>query len=96
MLLQPICDPPFVTVISARRHDFVLAELQGDILIHFFERSELMYVKKSKIYVYVRRLKKYSRNDLRNLAIIFAFIFISTLISVLMPIYFANAYLLEP
>jgi hypothetical protein len=51
-----------------------------------------MYVKKSKQQsVYVRRLKKYSRNDLSNLAIILAFIFISTLISVLMPIYFASA-----
>ncbi|MEO8358090.1 MAG: hypothetical protein ABI621_19470 [Chloroflexota bacterium] len=54
-----------------------------------------MYVKKSKQRsVYARRLRNYSRNDLWNLAIILAFILISTLISVLIPIYFANASLL--
>src|SRR5215207_9735742 len=95
MLLQPLCDPPSVTVISARRLDTVLAELQSDDLIHFFERSKLMDVKNSKPQsVYARRLKKYSKNDLSNLAIIFAFIFISTLISVLMPIYLSNTSLL--
>lgn len=54
-----------------------------------------MYVKKSKQRsVYARKLRKYSRNDLSNVAIIFAFIFISTLISVLMPIYLAKTALL--
>ena len=73
----------------------MLAEVQSDDLIHFFERSKLMDIKNSKLRsVYFRRLRKYSRNDLSNLAIIFAFIFISTLISVLMPVYLANTSLL--
>jgi hypothetical protein len=54
-----------------------------------------MNVKKSKQRsVYARRLRKYSSNDLWNLAIILAFIFISTLISVLIPVYFGNVSLL--
>jgi hypothetical protein len=48
-----------------------------------------MDVNKNKKHAYVRRFKRHSNQDLYQMAIIFAFIFISTLISILLPIYFA-------
>jgi hypothetical protein len=38
---------------------------------------------------YVRRLRRYSPMQLKQMAIIFGFIFIAILISVLLPVYFA-------
>lgn len=40
--------------------------------------------------LYVKKAKKYSKTQLQQMSIIFAFILLSVLISVLLPIYFAR------
>ena len=50
-----------------------------------------MDVRKHKKYMYVRGIRIGSKDELKRMSIIFCFIFISAVVSVLMPIYFSLA-----
>jgi hypothetical protein len=41
-------------------------------------------------YVYVRRMKRYAATHPAQMTVILVFILLSTLVSILLPIYFAN------
>jgi hypothetical protein len=49
-----------------------------------------MNLDRTRKYVYVRRMKRYAAAHPAQVTIILVFILLSTLISVLLPVYFAN------
>ena len=55
-----------------------------------FYRSTAIMMNASQKYIYARRRKRYSPTQLYKLSIILAFFLLSSLISLLLPIYFAN------
>jgi len=49
-----------------------------------------MDTRRSRNRVYVKRFKNHSKQELVQMVVIFAFILVSSLISVLLPVYFAH------
>ena len=49
-----------------------------------------MKLDRSRKYLYVRRMKRYAAAHPSQMTIILVFILLSTLVSVLLPVYFAN------
>jgi hypothetical protein len=54
------------------------------------QRSTIMNINEPQKFVYARRRKRYSSAQLYQLSVIFAFFLLSTLISLMLSLYFAR------